>query len=195
MDRPDELGPRLALSEWRSLTDASVGRGELATGQRREEVLVGGVERVCDGQHDEAAVDAAQDDRRSSRRAGDDVYRGVRFVLGDLDAVGDPVDAHGPVAWVVVDDVRVVAREECPRVEVAFLDDVRSECVHRVARLQVEQVDATSRRRVQSVLAVTRARAVPAHDRAHERLLLHVPNVAPCSVDQCHLRGDNTNTD
>ena len=135
MNRPDELGPRLALRE-------------LATGQRREEVLVGGDERVCDGQHDEAAVDGAQDDRRSSRRAGDDVYRGVRFVVGDLDAVSDPVDAHGPVARMVVDDVGVVAREECARVEVAFLDDVRSERVHRVARLQVEQVDATSPRRV-----------------------------------------------
>ena len=74
MDRPDELGPRLALREWRPLTDTSVDRGELATGRRREEVLVGGVERVCDGQHDEATVHGAKDDRRSSRRAGHILY-------------------------------------------------------------------------------------------------------------------------
>ena len=64
----------------------------------------------------------------------------------------------------------------------------------RLARLQVEQVEAAAGgRRVQSVLAVTRARAVPAHDRAHERLLLHVPNVGLLVVDQCHLGGDNNN--
>ena len=202
MDRRQELAPTLTTAhlEW---TEASVsgrlaaaswadgGPGELATGQRREEVLVGGVERVCDGQHDEATIDGAQDDRRSSRRAGDVADLGVCLVVGDLDAVGDTEDAHGPVAGVVIHGVRVVVRKESLHGESA-LGFARDQRVDRLARLQVEQVEAAAGgRRVQSVLAVTRARAVPAHDRAHERFLLHVPNVGLLVVDQCNLGGDN----
>ena len=112
----------------------------------------------------------------------------MRLVVGDLDSVGDAEHAHGPVAGVVVHGVGVVVGEERLHAEHA-LGDARDQRVYRLCRFQLEQVKSAARRRVQTVLAVARARAVPARNGAHERLLLHVPHVALLVVYQRHLLG------
>ena len=110
-------------------------------------------------------------------------HLGGALVVGYLAAVFEAKEANGALARVIVGDHAIVLADHRVDVEDA-LGHLGYHDLDLAARLEVDELEAAARRRVQAVLVVLGGVAVPVLHRAHELLLLEVDQVALLLVDE-----------